>query len=72
MRPVKVLLPSGNTTSEVPPCKIFSARLMVSYTLRGLDLSTKMKPADSQAFPTKGMLRRLFFIIHLKFLPKNP
>ena len=32
------------------------------HTEATLDLSTKMKPADSQAFPTKGMLRRLFFI----------
>ena len=70
--PVNVRRPSGKTTNEVPSFKTFSACLMVQYTLRGLDLSTKINPADSQAFPTKGILRRLFFIIHLKFLPKKP
>ena len=28
--------------------------------------------ADWQAFPTKGMVRSDFFIIHLKFLPRKP
>ena len=70
--PGKVRAPSGNTVSEVPSCSTFSACLMVSYTFRGLDLSTKMNPADSQAFPTNGSLRRLFFIIHLKLRPKKP
>ena len=38
----------------------------------GPERSTKICPALSQAFPTNGSLRRLFFIIHLKFLPMKP
>ena len=51
--------------------KTFACRI-VSNTFLGPDLSTKICPALSQAFPTNGSLRRLFFIIHLKFLPMKP
>src|SRR5574344_356989 len=40
--PENVLAPSGNTTSDVPPCKISLACSIVSAIFLGPDLSTKM------------------------------
>ena len=72
MCPVKVRAPSGNTTSDTPSFKDDSACRMVASTFLGLERSTKICPALSHALPTNGILRRLFFIIHLKFRPRNP
>ena len=62
----------GKTTKDTPSFSESFACRMVSSTFLGPDRSTKMCPALSHAFPTNGILRRLFFIIHLKFLPMNP
>ena len=72
MCPVKVRAPSGKTTRETPSFNESFACRMVSKTFFGPERSTKICPALSQAFPTNGNLRRLFFIIHLKFLPMKP
>ena len=72
MCPVKVRAPSGNTTNDTPSFSEAFAWRMVSNTFLGPERSTNMCPALSQAFPTKGNFRRLFFIIHLKLRPRNP
>ena len=69
---VKDRAPSGKTTNDTPSFRESLAWRMVSSTFFGPDRSTKICPALSHAFPTKGILRRLFFIIHLKLRPKKP
>ena len=50
----------------------FDIFLIYGFLGRNFKWMMKICPALSHALPTNGILRRLFFIIHLKVRPRNP
>ena len=70
--PSRVLVPSGNITTETPFLRRSSAFTMLLCAFIALLLSMNMWPAHSHAFPTNGIFLSSFFIIHLNLLSSQP